>query len=189
VLNFLHEQSRIFSAQALFSRIPGECSVHLGETVSGATSSSWTRSRKGGEAAGMVFMIWQQRRHQDGAVEEPSHRALFRRGARAGGLPRKLLSRSRRIWRSASSVDSAEIGSPVLKTQIPCFLCNPTPPLRGRSTMRSSELSSSSESPARSCISSRTGFGRTTRPALSNVKVVVIDSIIQWYLPLRNAIS
>jgi len=135
VLNFLHEQSRIFSAQALFSRIPGQCCVDLGETVSGATSSFWTRSRKGGEAAGMVFMIWQQRRHQDGAVEEPSHRAFFRRGARAGGLPRKLSSRSRRIWRSASSVDSAEIGSPVLKTQIPCFLCNPTPPLRGRSTM------------------------------------------------------
>jgi hypothetical protein len=45
VLKLLHERSRIFSAQALFSRISGERCVHLGETVSGATGSFWTRSR------------------------------------------------------------------------------------------------------------------------------------------------
>jgi|SRR5271154_920801 len=136
----------------------------------------------------MVGMVGQERRNQDGGVEEPFHRDFFRRGRRVGGLPMKLRSRSRRIWRSVSSVAPAGIGSPTPNTQIPCFWCSPTPPLRGRSTMRSSELSSSSESPARSCSSSRTGLGKTTLPALSSVKVVVIDVIIQWHLALKNAI-
>jgi hypothetical protein len=189
VLNLLYEQDCVFSAEALFSRISCECCVYFGEAVSGATCILWTRSREDSEAASMVLMLWQECWHQNRAVEEPSHRAFFRRAPRAGRLPRKLSSRSRRIWRSVSSVAPAEIGSPVLKTQIPCFLCNPTPPLRGRSTILSSELSSSNESPARSCISSRTGFGKTTRPALSSVKVVVMNAIIRWHLPLGNANS
>ena len=47
--------------------------------------------------------------------------------------------------------------------------------------MRSSELSNSSESPAASCNSSRTGLGNTTRPALSTVKVVFIMAFYHGY--------
>jgi len=177
VLNFLHEQSCGLSAQALFSWKPGERRVHFGEAVSGTTGILTTRGGERSEATSMVYVIWQKCRYQDGTVEEPSHRRFFRRETRTGPLPRKLSSRSRRICRSIPSVASAEIGSPVLKTQMPCFLRSPDSPLRGRSTMRSSELSSSRESPARSCISSRTGFGKTTRPALSTVSVVFIMAL------------
>ena len=77
--------------------------------------------------------------------------------------------------------DSAEMGSPVRKTQIPCFFRSPAEPRTGRSTMRSSELSNSSESPAASCSSSRTGLGNTTRPALSTVKVVFTMAFYHSY--------
>src|ERR1017187_5158923 len=141
----------------------------------------------------MVGMAGQERRNQDRGVEEPFHRDFFRRGRRVGRLPMKLSSRSRRIWRRTSSVAPAGIGSPPPNTPIPCFLGNPTPPLRGRSTMRSSELSSSSESPARSCISSRTGLGRTTRPALSSVKVVVMtplyNGICHYKIPFHRMLG
>ena len=63
LLNFLYEQICRLSAEALLSRIPGERAVHLREAVSGASGIFGTSSRKGGEAAGMVRMIGQQRRN------------------------------------------------------------------------------------------------------------------------------
>src|ERR1700680_2478055 len=49
-------------------------------------------------------------------------------------------------------------------------------PRAGRRIIWSSELSSSKESPGLICKKSRTGLGRTTRPALSIVRVVFITA-------------
>jgi|GEM_PF-3168091 len=84
LLNFSHKQGRGFSAEALLSGASGEGRVHLGETVSGTAGIFAARSGKGGEAASMVYMIRQECRYQDGAVEEPSHRRFFFRGGCAG---------------------------------------------------------------------------------------------------------
>ena len=63
VLDFLYEQIFRFGAEALFPRISGERRIHFGEAVSGASGILGTCRRKGGEAAGMVRMIRQQRGH------------------------------------------------------------------------------------------------------------------------------
>ena len=61
-------------------------------------------------------------------------------------------------------------------------------PRTGRRTIRSPELSKSKESPADSCNSSLTGLGKTTRPALSTVKVVFMAAraIHESVKKLRN---
>jgi hypothetical protein len=80
VLNFLYEQVGGFSAEALFSRIPGERCVYFGGTVSGASSSFGACSRKGGEAASMVFMIGQECWHQKRSCRRTISPGLFPSG-------------------------------------------------------------------------------------------------------------
>jgi len=114
--------------------------------------------------------------HQHGCVEEQPHRSFlwFADSCLNFGWPSADRSRSRRMSRSTLFVAAAEIGSSKSRTQMPCFFRIPTRPLTGRRTICSPEISSSRESPAESCNSSRTGLGRTTRPALSTVSVVVM---------------
>lgn len=82
-LNFLHEERCGSSAQALLPGIPGKSRIRFGEAVSGATGVLTTRRGERSEAARMVHVVWQERWHQDGGVEEPFHRRFFRREARA----------------------------------------------------------------------------------------------------------
>lgn len=98
---------------------------------------------------------------------------------------------SSRTWRMVSFTDSFEMGPPVRNTHIPFFFLISAVPRTGRRTTCPSELSSSRESPGASCIWSRTGLGRTTRPALSIVRVVFIMAFyhvlyhLKWYIKCR----
>src|ERR1700683_1114307 len=112
----------------------------------------------------MVRVVVNEDGHQNRGVKKVPH----------FGLPRKVCSRSRRICRTVFSTTSAESGAPVCITQTPCFLYMRPFPRTGRRITRSSELSTSNESPGPNCNSSRTGLGRTIRPALSIVSVVTI---------------
>jgi len=98
-------------------------------------------------------------------------------------------ARSSLIATSKRSVSPAGIFRSLRKTQTPSSLREAELERSGRSVTRSPSDSKASVSPGASPNSSRNGFGRTTRPALSAVTVVFMDVIYKWHLPFVNAIN
>jgi hypothetical protein len=72
-------------------------------------------------------------------------------------------------------------------THTPCSFVSGPVPCTGRSVVCSPALSTSRESPASRCSSSRSGFGMTARPALSVVGRLFIRTKV-WVEPSVHAI-
>jgi hypothetical protein len=76
-----------------------------------------------------------------------------------------------------------------LKHQTPCFFLSGEFPRIGRSVISSPLVLTSNESPGSSCSSSRSGLGRTIRPALSMVSLLVImEYSMPCHLSVQNGI-
>src|SRR5215471_10227920 len=120
-----------------------------------ATTTSLVSPEKDFQAGFVVFVILKKGRQENRRIEEEFH----------GSWLRTSDSRSFRTWRRTFSVAEADNGSPLLKTQTPCFFRSWACPRSGRKVISSPVLSISSESPGSRRNSSRNGFGRTTRPA------------------------
>src|ERR1700734_4106973 len=175
----LQKQHRLGCTGSMPARKTSQCGINFNKAVSRADGLLLVHPRKQGEASFMVRVVVNEDGHQNRGVKKVPH----------FGLPRKVCSRSRRICRTVFSTTSAESGAPVCITQTPCFLYMRPFPRTGRRITRSSELSTSNESPGLNCNSSRTGLGRTIRPALSIVNVVTIMAFYhtKWYSFAANS--
>src|SRR5208337_2447847 len=144
------------------ARQPRQRRVQFRKTVCGATGGFPIGATEESKAALVVFVNLHGRGDQHRCIEEGFHRFL----------PNIACSRSLRTRRIVSRTTVAFSGAPPRKTQTPCFLYIDALPRTGRKTIWSSNDSSSSDSPGSSCSCSRTGLGRTRRPARSTLSVV-----------------
>ncbi len=76
-------------------------------------------------------------------------------------------------------------GAPCERPHMPCFFRSPAAPRTGRRTIRSSELSNSSESPAASCNSSLYRLGQHDASSFVYGQSGIHNGILPCHLPLR----
>ena len=119
----------------------------------------------------VMFMTLDAGRNQDRRVQESFH----------GFRPSADSSRSLRTRRIVSRTIDAFKGVFARKTHTPCFLYIDPVARTGRKTTWSSNDSNSSVSPGSSCNCSRTGFGRTNRPARSMLSLAFIMVLYHVY--------
>jgi len=162
------------AAHASLCRVPRRVGVKLRQAVNSAAVLLFVRLEKGTMAGLVMNVFFKKAWNEHGSVKEKPHERL----------PQIRSSRSRRISRAVRSTISSVSGSSDRNTHTPSFFLSLPLARAGVSVIFSPEVSSSRVSPGCSCNSSRTGFGRTIRPALSSVNRLTIMAFYngKWYL-------